>query len=129
MDFFKLYNDTYGHQAGDECLKKVAQLLQKVVQRPGDLAARYGGEEFIIVMSNTDSSGVAYISEKLRAGVENLKIVHKTSSVAKYITISLGCATMIPAKNNNRASLVKAADEALYHSKQNGRNRITTKEL
>ena len=94
MDFFKLYNDTYGHQAGDECLKKVASLLQKAVKRPGDLAARYGGEEFIIVLSNTDSIGVAHISEELRKGVENLKIVHETSSVAEYITISLGCATI-----------------------------------
>ena len=89
VDFFKLYNDTYGHQAGDKCLKKIAGILNSAAQRPGDLAARYGGEEFIMVLSDTDRDGTSYIAEKLRKEVENLKIIHETSDIGEYITISL----------------------------------------
>ena len=125
VDFFKLYNDTYGHQAGDGCLKKIAQLLRTSINRAGDLAARYGGEEFIIVLSNTDTNGAAHISESIREGVKDLKIVHETSSVANYVTISLGCSTLYPQKGEDHTSLVKLADEALYMSKQKGRNQTT----
>ena len=125
VDFFKLYNDTYGHQAGDKCLKNIAETMDKIIKRPGDLVARYGGEEFVIVLSETSSEGAEIIAENLRIQIENLKIDHKKSSVAKHVTISLGCATVIPDQESNSSILIKAADEALYRSKKGGRNRLT----
>ena len=125
VDFFKLYNDTYGHQAGDKCLKKIAYVLENTINRPGDLSARYGGEEFIIVLSETSSKGAADVAEKLRKNVEAMSIVHKTSSVLEYVTISLGYSTTIPTKDADSASLINAADNALYKSKKDGRNRTT----
>ena len=125
VDDFKAYNDTYGHQAGDKCLREIAQTLKKTVSRPGDLVARYGGEEFVIILSETKSNGAAYVAEKLRAGVDFLGLVHEKSRAADHVTISLGCVTIIPTKENDSSMLIKAADEALYQSKENGRNRVT----
>lgn len=127
VDFFKLFNDTYGHQAGDECLQKVARQLKSRCRRPSDLVARYGGEEFIVVLSEIDLEGALVVAEKLRAGVEGLKIPHKKSEVKKILTISLGCASIIPTTKDKPADLFKTADQALYKSKENGRNRISTK--
>ena len=124
VDFFKLYNDTYGHQAGDECLKKVAYEIEHTVNRAGDISARYGGEEFIILLSETSLKGAADVAEKLRKNVEHKAIVHKTSSVSEYVTISLGYSSTIPVKDSDSALLINAADNALYKSKNNGRNRI-----
>jgi len=87
VDDFKAYNDTYGHQAGDKCLKKIAQMLKKTVSRPGDLVARYGGEEFIIILSETKSSGATYVAERGRIMVEDLNMVHEKSRAADHVTI------------------------------------------
>jgi diguanylate cyclase (GGDEF)-like protein len=125
VDFFKLYNDTYGHQQGDNCLKIIARKLKNTCKRPTDLAARYGGEEFILVLSESDQSGALSLAKQLRSGVENLAIEHKTSTIAPCVTISLGCATVTPKAGEEAATLIKMADEALYASKKNGRNRIT----
>ena len=125
VDDFKAYNDTYGHQAGDRCLKKIAQMLNKLINRPGDLVARYGGEEFIIILSETKSSGASHVAEKMRTMVEGFNMVHEKSRAADHVTISLGCATIIPTKENDSSMLIKAADEALYKSKESGRNCVT----
>jgi len=125
VDFFKLYNDTYGHQAGDECLKKIAHVIEHTTNRPGDLCGRYGGEEFIIVLSETSLKGAAAVAEKLRKSVENMSIAHGTSSVLEYVTISLGYSSTIPVKGSDSALLINAADNALYKSKKDGRNRTT----
>ena len=125
VDFFKLYNDTYGHQNGDECLKKIAKKTDDNCNRPGDLVARYGGEEFVVVLSDTTEDGALKIAEKLRQGVEAMRIPHAASNVSDYVTISLGCSTTIPEVADDSSMLIKSADEALYLSKQNGRNRVT----
>lgn len=126
VDFFKKYNDTYGHQEGDNCLQKVAQTLTKAVQRPSDLAARYGGEEFVIILPNTNLLGAEMVAANIRQQIKNLAIVHSASSVSDYVTISMGIAVIIPSYNLPPTTLVKAADEALYQSKQLGRDRFTT---
>jgi diguanylate cyclase (GGDEF)-like protein len=125
VDFFKLYNDTYGHSAGDECLKKVARCIRSYANRPGDLAARYGGEEFIVVLAGMDAQDTAQLAERMRRDVESMAIPHEHSSIASRLTISLGCATLIPSREDNPDLLFKEVDTALYLSKQNGRNRTT----
>ncbi|MBN1273710.1 MAG: diguanylate cyclase [Candidatus Aminicenantes bacterium] len=125
IDFFKLYNDNYGHMAGDDCLRKVAVSLQQVGQRSSDMVARYGGDEFVMVLSETDKEGAYRVAEKARSLIERIKIPHETSLISTYVTISLGCATIKPQRNQNASILLKAADGALYLSKQNGRNRTT----
>jgi diguanylate cyclase (GGDEF)-like protein len=124
VDFFKAYNDNYGHQAGDECLKNIAPLLQEVLTRPGDMAARYGGEEFVVILPETNLEGTTLIAEKMRKKVESAKIAHDLSTISDYVTISLGTATTIPSIRKKPDSLIAAADEALYKAKRNGRNRI-----
>lgn len=122
IDFFKLFNDTYGHPEGDICLKKVAQVIQKTLKRPTDLVARYGGEEFVVVLPSTEKSGAMYIAESIRSGVNSLKIIHEASKVDEYITISLGLATTIPTINSHADELISQADKALYLAKEEGRN-------
>ncbi len=122
IDFFKLFNDTYGHPEGDICLKKVAQVIQKTLKRPTDLVARYGGEEFVVVLPNTDKSGAMFVAESIRTEVNGLKIIHEASKVDKYITISLGLATTIPSINSHPDELITQADKALYLAKEEGRN-------
>lgn len=124
VDHFKLYNDTYGHQAGDRCLQRVAQALSKVTKRPADLVARYGGEEFVIVLPNTNIQGAKYIAQQIRLQIESLKIPHINSSVDLYITLSFGVATCIPDGKIDVHTLVSAADRGLYQAKELGRNRI-----
>lgn len=123
VDFFKYYNDTYGHPAGDECLKKVATILAENVKRSSDITTRYGGEEFAIVLHATDSAGGQKVAEKLRLVVESLAIPNKASKVSPYVTISLGIATIIPDINSSYETLKKEADDALYQAKREGRNR------
>lgn len=126
VDYFKEYNDTYGHQAGDDCLRSVAQKIKKIVNRPGDLTSRYGGDEFAIILSETDERGVRSIAETVRDEVEGLRICHaKNTGGAGQVTLSIGCATTIPKKNDDPSLLVKAADQALYKSKRRGRNRVS----
>lgn len=123
IDYFKAYNDSYGHLAGDECLKKVAHALTEAVRRPTDLVARYGGEEFSIVLPNTDFSGMALIAEACRKRVENLAISHNGSLVSEVVTISLGVAGINRVQKNTE-SLFAAADCALYKAKNSGRNKV-----
>ncbi len=122
LDFFKPFNDTYGHQAGDDCLQKVAATIEKSVGRPGDLVARYGGEEFAVILPNTDIQGAEAIAERIRESVHNLEIEHKTSAVSKYVSLSLGIGTHIPKQRESGDILLTMADKALYQAKENGRN-------
>jgi diguanylate cyclase (GGDEF)-like protein len=124
IDYFKLYNDTYGHQAGDECLIRVAHILKETVLRPCDLVARYGGEEFVIVLPETPFENAPVVAEKLRVNVENLHILHRASPVNRHVTICLGIATTI-GDLLSEDELIAVADRALYQSKHNGRNRVT----
>jgi diguanylate cyclase (GGDEF)-like protein len=124
VDFFKQYNDAYGHQGGDDCLKQIAQTIEKVSKRPADLAARYGGEEFGVILPNTTMAGAIQIGEQICQAVRDLKILHKKSSVANYVTLSLGINCIIPTNENNVTEFIKMADKALYQAKNQGRNQF-----
>lgn len=126
IDFFKKYNDYYGHLTGDDCLRQVGRSLKSSLQRAGDLVARYGGEEFVIVLPGTSQADAIQVGEKVRKDIEDLKVAHASSDVSKYITVSVGTATVIPEKNMIPASLVEQADKALYQAKKNGRNRVVS---
>jgi len=121
IDDFKSFNDTYGHVAGDECLKKIAQALNNALNRPGDLVARYGGEEFGIILPYTSAAGALALANMLRAQVEALQIVHRASKVTGFVTISIGVATYF-GDEVGRNELLKMADEALYRAKASGKN-------
>ncbi|MBI5826487.1 MAG: PleD family two-component system response regulator [Deltaproteobacteria bacterium] len=123
IDFFKKYNDNYGHQGGDDCLKKVASTLSNTLHRPGDFIARYGGEEFVVLLPNTDAEGAAIIAEHMRSNIEAQDISHALSGVAKHVTISLGVASVAPDDGTAPEDLIARADEALYKAKAAGRNR------
>ena len=125
IDRFKLYNDTFGHRAGDECLARVAKVLDESVQRAGDLMARYGGEEFAAILTGTDESGGAEVAERLRAAVEQLGIKRSDDPV-QVVTISIGVAAGIPGQVSSHEVLLGAADKALYEAKRAGRNRVGT---
>lgn len=129
VDYFKRYNDTYGHQKGDDCLQSVAQVLKNNVHRPLDLAARYGGEEFVIILSNTGKEGALQVAERVRKGVEALTVLHESSDVAKHVTVSLGVATTRPDASRTSDALIKKADDELYVAKENGRNRVSAGNL
>jgi len=125
VDFFKKYNDTYGHAAGDMCLKAIAETISGSLSRPDDFTARYGGEEFIVVLSNTDEVGARFIAEKILENVQALNIPHAKSEVAERVTVSIGVTTGTVERAQYFEDYIKRADEALYISKQDGRNRIT----
>jgi len=125
IDFFKLYNDNYGHQAGDICLVRVAQTIKSVINRPADLVARFGGEEFIIILPSTDIEGAAHIAEQVRLAVYKKDIVHEYSEVAPCVSLSLGVAGIIPTRSSNPDHLIKAADDTLYEAKRRGRNQVS----
>ncbi|MEG4210875.1 diguanylate cyclase domain-containing protein [Microcoleus sp. S13_B4] len=125
IDYFKLYNDTYGHQAGDECLRQVAAVIQHSVKRPADLVARYGGEEFVIVLPNTDIEGATCVAEMIAQQVRGLHIPHAKSAVSEYVTLSLGVACCIPAPISQPGELIAIADESLYRAKESGRDRVS----
>lgn len=124
VDFFKRFNDTYGHQAGDACLKKVAQALKEAAGRSHDITARYGGEEFVILLPETDSEAATVVAERARIAVQQLEIPHSTSLVKSTVSISMGVATVIPDQSNDSTTIVNYADRMLYESKKNGRDRI-----
>jgi len=124
IDHFKRFNDTYGHQAGDECLIRVAQAMEETLNRPADLVARYGGEEFIALLVDTGLEGARMLAERMRARVEALKVEHRASEVASHLTVSLGVASVVPRPAVRPEDLVDLADRALYAAKEGGRNRV-----
>ena len=125
IDNFKLYNDKYGHQAGDECLKKVARVLDDNLNRSHDFIARYGGEEFICILPSTNIEDAKVICEKLRVEIENLKIPHENSKASNILTISIGVSSIVPTEEMQIEDLIRKADNALYLSKKSGRNRVS----
>jgi diguanylate cyclase (GGDEF)-like protein/PAS domain S-box-containing protein len=124
IDYFKNYNDTYGHLLGDKTLILVAQTLANLIQRSADLVARYGGEEFAVILPNTDTKGTQQIAEQITDEIRQLEILHESSQVSKYITLSIGISTMIPHQDQSPKRLINQADNALYCAKSKGRNRI-----
>ncbi|MCL2080824.1 MAG: diguanylate cyclase [Oscillospiraceae bacterium] len=129
IDFFKMYNDTYGHGAGDVCLKIITEALSENITRADDFVARYGGEEFAIVLPNTDERGARLIAEKLLQCIRDRGIPHEQSDAANCVTISIGVTTGRPEYTQSAEDYVKRADEMLYRSKQDGRNRYTFGEI
>ncbi len=123
VDHFKRFNDTYGHPAGDQCLKAVADALQSAAGRASDIVARYGGEEFVVVLPDTSLGGVLFVAEKLRHGVHCLGIPHSGSERGN-VTISIGIASAVPSRGPGPGQLVEQADRALYRAKQGGRDRV-----
>ena len=123
VDQFKKYNDLYGHPAGDECLRKIAGILRSAARRDSDICARYGGEEFCIVLSETEAAEAQNIGEIVRRGVEALRIPHEGVPTG-CVTISVGVAVAVPGADNGADELLQLADKALYHAKENGRNRV-----
>ncbi len=124
VDFFKRYNDHYGHAMGDRALQLVAKSLRKRILRPADLVARYGGEEFVVIMPDTPLEGAMEVAERLRIGIEGLGIAHKRSSAAICITVSIGVATTGPEAVTTAEVLMELADGRLYRAKKAGRNRV-----
>ena len=126
VDFFKHYNDHFGHQGGDECLRRIATTLRDQVRRPADLVARYGGEEFAIVLPETDAAGAMIVAEALRGAIEALHLAHAPSSGQAHVTISLGLSATVPGPANvSPQALITGADAALYEAKRAGRNRCS----
>lgn len=124
IDFFKEYNDTYGHQAGDECIRFIADVFKKSGGRTTDIAARYGGEEFVMLLPNTDLQGANKVAHAIHRLVQDKAIPHASSTPAQIITLSIGVATIIPDKSTSPDLLLALADQALYQSKSHGRNQI-----
>lgn len=124
VDFFKQYNDMYGHQEGDSCLKQLSTILEQCTQRPADLAARYGGEEFILLLPEADKKGIHTIAELVMKNITLQNIEHKGSTAAQYVTVSIGVATVQASDINTPEEIIKIADERLYKAKSLGRNTI-----
>lgn len=124
VDHFKQYNDTQGHQAGDDCLRQVAGRLASTLMRGGDFVARYGGEEFVCLIDVTDQNGLSVVTEKLRAGIEALELPHGASSASPWVTISVGAALAYPDTRTVAADLLKVADLQLFNAKRLGRNQV-----
>ncbi|MEL6164738.1 MAG: PleD family two-component system response regulator [Cyanobacteria bacterium J06628_3] len=129
IDFFKRFNDKYGHPAGDLCLQKVGAVLNGAAQKNQDLVARYGGEEFAVIMPNTHAPGAVHVAALMQSGVRELQVEHSESEVSNYVTLSLGVATTIPGFESSPSDLILSADKALYQAKQEGRNRIVLKKV
>jgi diguanylate cyclase (GGDEF)-like protein len=129
IDYFKLYNDTYGHQDGDRCLQQVAQAISKAIKRPADLVARYGGEEFAIILPNTSINGAIHLAQQIRLQIQALQLPHINSPVDIYITMSLGVASCIPSHDCDPNALIGMADTSLYQAKKLGRNRVVICQL
>jgi two-component system, chemotaxis family, response regulator WspR len=122
LDFFKQYNDRYGHIQGDDCLRKVAGALSTAARRPGDLVARFGGEEFAVLLPETPRAGAESVAALMRERVAALAIPHEGSTVAKVVTLSQGIASCVPSPSSSTTELLERADRALYAVKQSGRN-------
>jgi diguanylate cyclase (GGDEF)-like protein len=124
IDCFKLYNDTYGHQAGDDCLRQVAHVMRQAARRAIDLPARYGGEEFAVILPNTDQEGAVLVAQEIQLGVKRLGIAHASSKVDAIVTVSLGVTSTIPSPLTTPEQLITAADKMLYQAKAEGRDRF-----
>ncbi len=129
IDYFKQYNDTYGHVTGDECLINVAECLCDSFKRAADFPSRYGGEEFAVILPHTDDEDAMRLSELFQENLKSLAMPHSSSDISNYVTMSIGLVTLVPDEkksmsSNEENSIIKAADEALYKAKRNGRNRI-----
>jgi diguanylate cyclase (GGDEF)-like protein/PAS domain S-box-containing protein len=124
IDYFKAYNDIYGHLQGDECLESIAKIIKKTVKRPTDITARYGGEEFIVVLPDTDREGAVHVAQEIKQAIEGLKLPHSGSQVAPYVTVSMGVAVALPETGQSSKQLIAQADQALYLAKEGGRNKI-----
>ncbi|GGB15125.1 GGDEF domain-containing protein [Agarivorans gilvus] len=122
VDFFKPYNDHYGHLAGDQCLSLVASLFNQALQREDDMVARYGGEEFVIILPNTDTKGALQVASRIRTLLAKAKLRHEYSAAASYVTVSIGICCLIPSAQQSSKEIVDKADKALYRAKQLGRN-------
>lgn len=129
IDYFKFYNDTYGHQAGDECLRIIAKAISRAVKRPADLVARYGGEEFAVILPQTDDLGATSVAQNIAEEIQQSKLVHGKSAVSEYVTLSIGIASTIPTPEYSPEVLFAVADKGLYEAKRQGRNRAVTKKL
>jgi len=125
IDFFKNYNDTYGHSMGDSCLKAVAETIAKCLLRGGDFAARFGGEEFVVLLPNTSANGARIMADKMLENVRALNVSHAKNEAADCVTVSIGITTGNVKHEHKGEDYIKCADEALYQSKQNGRNQYT----
>jgi len=123
VDYFKLYNDNYGHLAGDLCLQEVAKAIRETVNRPADLVARYGGEEFAVILPNTSAEMAFDIAERIRIKVKGLQIAHSKSPISQYVTLSLGVSSIVPHRESSPEELIATADRALYRAKEQGRDR------
>jgi diguanylate cyclase (GGDEF)-like protein len=128
IDCFKDYNDRYGHQAGDECLRAVAISLSQSARRPLDFVARYGGEEFALVLYEASREYVAEVLTRIQRSIAELNIPHEASRVASRLTLSIGAAFILPSTNRTPEGLIQLADEALYSAKEQGRNRVVVME-
>ena len=129
VDHFKALNDASGHLAGDECLRQIARVLVKCPRRPGDVVARYGGEEFVAILPGADADQAALIAERMRAAVEALGLAHPAPRGSRFVTVSVGAASIVPDRQQKPDILVAAADQAMYRAKQDGRNRVEMAEL
>jgi len=127
IDYFKLYNDTYGHLAGDQCLQQVANAIKLAVKRPGDLVARYGGEEFAVILPNTKAEGALTVAQEIRSHLAALQLPHAQSKISKYVTLSLGVSVTVPTGEITWEQLILAADKGLYEAKFQGRDRVILK--
>lgn len=124
IDYFKLYNDYFGHQEGDKCLQKIAGILEEHARRGGDLAARYGGEEFVMILPDTMLDSAKTIAEQIRTTVEKLSILHPASKISNVVTVSIGAASIVPDQHTSSSALIAEADRNLYKAKANGRNQV-----
>ena len=129
IDYFKLYNDRFGHQTGDTCLTSVAQAISKTVNRPADLVARYGGEEFAVILPQTPANHAWQLAEKIRLEIKKLNLPHPQSLVSNIVSLSLGVASIVPSSQYTSKQLLVTADKALYQAKQQGRDRAILKLL
>ncbi len=129
VDFFKFYNDAYGHQAGDDCLFRVAQGMNLAIKRPADVVFRYGGEEFAVILPFTEGEGALKVAQSIREEIKKLKIIHDLSQASHYVTLSLGVASVVPSSQSSVESLIANADRALYEAKSLGRDRIVYKAI
>ena len=129
IDYFKRYNDYYGHQTGDDCLKELAAVMKEVISPEKDLAARYGGEEFAIILPESNLRKIEAVTKKLQAKIDNLKIEHPDSPIANYVTVSIGGVVTRPQRNKSFEQLIEKTDDLLYKAKKNGRNQIKIEEV